>query len=161
MAFLPIMPTMQCMAKARKKKRSEAESPTSDCLLICDDVLVSHGKDKHFLQGIIGTIIVRSLPATIGGYVAYVRLTNVYPSQSISLTFEDADSNEELFRFNANLPQKSDPLGVYTLVLKIPPFGVTHPGRYIFCARHGGVPFAQSPIRIVLLEEISDEKPHL
>jgi hypothetical protein len=112
-------------------------------------VLISQGKAKHFLQGIIGTIVVPALPAVIGGFVAYVRLCNVYDGQSISLTFENAGSAEILFRFDAELPARSDPLGVYTMILPIPAFEVHERGRYIFSAMHRGIPFAQSPILIV------------
>ncbi len=92
------------------------EAPTSSCLLLCDDVLVSQGRQKHFLQGIIGVVGVTQLPAVIGGYVAYVRLSNVYASQKVTINFEEADTQEVLFEFEVGFPEKGDPLGVYTLV---------------------------------------------
>lgn len=136
------------MAKRRKKTRSSAEAPTCNCLLLCDDVLISQGKNKHSLMGIIGCIGARELPATLGGYVAYVRLSNLYGSQKVVLKFEHAETEEVVFQINAEFPPKSDPLGVYTLVLPIPLFVVRHPGRYLFTAVHDGVPFAFSPIEI-------------
>lgn len=115
--------------------------------MICDDVLIS-SKNKHFLQGIVGAIVVRKLPVIIGGLVAYVRLSNVYPAQKVALAFERASTDEEMFRFEADLPQQSDPTGVYTIVLPISPFEVRESGKYIFSAKHNGIPFAQSPILI-------------
>jgi hypothetical protein len=148
---------MQTMAKGRQRRRAGGESPTSDCLLICDDVLVSHGKGKHIIQGVIGAIVVRAFPARIGGYVAYVRLSNVYGGgQPVHLTFENAATGQELFRFETKLPKRSDPLGVYTMILKVPPFEVSESGRYIFSAKHGGVPFAQSPILIRSAREVNE-----
>src|SRR5256885_1084597 len=81
------------------------------------------GKAKHFLQGIIGAIGVLRLPAMIGGYVAYVRFSNVHGDQKVKLAFEHAGAeNDPLFEIEANFPSQSDPLGVYTLVIPVPPF---------------------------------------
>ncbi len=76
------------MAKRRRQIRGVA--PTVNCLLLCDDVLISQGKHKHFLQGIIGQIVVLELPAIIGGYVAYVRFPDVHGDQKVKLAFESA-----------------------------------------------------------------------
>jgi hypothetical protein len=118
-------------------------------LLICDDVLVSQGKGKHFIQGVIGTIVARSFPAVIGGYVAYVRLSNVYPKAKLRIALVSADSDDEIFAFDVQADEKADPLGVVTLIIPIPPFTIDHPGRYIFCGKHDGVPFATTPISII------------
>jgi hypothetical protein len=117
-------------------------------LLLCDDVLISQGKQKHFLNGIIGLIGVKELPATIGGFVAYVRVSNVHGEQSISLVFEHSNGGNPLFSVDVGLPSQSDPLGVYTLVIPIPPFAVLEAGRYMFSVMHGGIPITQSPIEV-------------
>lgn len=138
------------MAKRHRKiKRENAESPSSACLVICDDVLVSQGKNKHILQGVIGTIVVRGVPALIGGYVAYIQLTNVYPNQEIKLCLRDEDENA-IFESEAKSPPRNvDPLAVETLILPIPFFPITSAGRYTFRAEHDGVPFAVCPITVV------------
>ena len=38
-------------------------------------------------------------------------------------------------RFETDMPDDSDPLGVYTLVVPIRPFQIMEPGRYIFSAK--------------------------
>src|SRR5438552_10287125 len=80
------------VAMAKRKKKSAAklatEPPTCNCLLLCDDVLVSRRKNKHTLQGVIGAIGVRQFPAVLGVYVAYLRVSNVYGSQKITVRFE-------------------------------------------------------------------------
>jgi hypothetical protein len=137
------------MAKRKKKPKSGVESPTSSCVLLCDDVFVSTGKGKHTLSGIIGGVGVSSFPATLGGYVAYVRLSNVYSGgQKILLKLSAADTDQTLMEREEKLPHDSDPLGVYTLVIPVPAFRVTVGGRYIFGAYHNGVPIAVSPIII-------------
>jgi hypothetical protein len=137
------------MAKRQRKPRSGVESPTSDCVLLCDDVVVSQGKNKHTLVGIIGGIGVPRFPAVIGGYVTYVRLSNVYGGgQKITLRFSFAATDETIMETEARFPANSDPLGVYTLVAPIPQFVVAIGGRYIFGAYHNGVPIATSPILI-------------
>lgn len=135
------------MGKSRRKVgQTGAEPPTSSCLLICDDVIMSTARGKHALQGVVNGIAVRELPALVGPYVAYVRLSNVYGSQKIQLKFAHGSTDDEVFSFEAEAPEQSDPLGVHTLILKIPQFEITADGRYLFSAVHNGVPFASSPI---------------
>jgi hypothetical protein len=144
------------MAK-RRRARARLEAPTCNCLLLCDDVLISQGKNKHNLVGIIGGIAVRELPATLGGYVAYVRLSNVYGSQTVTISIEAADDGEAVLQFEAEFPAQADPLGVYTLVVHIPAFRIERAGRYLFNAMYNDVPFAQSPLEIKLIGGISDD----
>jgi hypothetical protein len=136
---------------ARKRKRStraSSEPPTSSCLLICDDVLQSTATGKRIFHGIIDLIVVSSMPADIGPFAAYIRLSNVYGSQRILINLINAATDQEVFRFEAQSPVQSDPLATHTLILRIERFAVCEPGRYIFSASHAGVPFAQSPIII-------------
>ena len=138
---------------ARKKAtKATAESPTSSCLLICDEVTLGIGRDRHTLHGVVNVITVDEKPAKVGPFVAYVRLSNVYPSQKIELKFCTA-GEDEVFRMDAEAPKTSDPLGVHTLILVIPQFTVEAGGRYIFSVSHGGVPFATSPIQVVVFDE--------
>ena len=145
------------MAKSKRKRSGGIESPTSDCVLLCDDVLVSQGKHKHTLAGLIGTILVPAFPAIIGGYVAYVRLSNVYSGgQKVTLRLSLASTDDTIMETVSVLPKESDPLGVYTLIAPIPAFVVHEPGRYLFGAYHNGVvPIATSPI---LLQGPTEEK---
>lgn len=138
------------MAK-RKSKPKEAipETPTCNCLLLCDDVVVSHGRDKQSLHGVIGVIGLRTLPAITGGFVAYIRLSNVYTNQKVTVGLEDAETDSPLWEFQAELVNRNDPLAVYTLVTRIPPFRVEKAGKYVLKAKHAGVPIAQTPIQIV------------
>lgn len=142
------------MAKKRTRRtRKEVEPPTSSCLLICDDVLISAGRDKHTLHGVIGTIVVLECPARVGPYVAYVRLSNVYSKQEIELIFRKADDDEMVFSFKAKSPASSNPLHTHTLIVKIPQFEIPSAGRYIFTAEHGGVEFAQSRFEVKSIDQ--------
>lgn len=135
------------MAKRPTRRKPAPEMPTCNCVLLCDDVVTSaHG--KHNLIGVIGTIAVPRVPALIGGYVTYVRLSNLYPRQSAHIELERTEDRVVIFRFEVRLEQ-ADPLGVYTLVAVVPPFPVERTGRYMFQAVAGGIPLAQSPIQIV------------
>ncbi len=124
----------------------ETDHPFCNCALLCDDVLESRGRGKHILHGVIGTIAVREFPALVGGYVAYVRITNVKGKRKVSLSFDLARTNEPVFVAETELPDQKDPLGMYTLVVPIPRFAVMEPGRYIFSVKSAGVPLAESPI---------------
>jgi hypothetical protein len=135
------------MAK-RKKKKLGLEGPTSDCLLLCDDVLISQGKNKHNLIGLIGGIAVRNFPAILEGYVAYARFSNVYGGQKITLKLSRGTDDATILEAEVPFPSQSDPLGVYTIVIPVPAFKVEEPGRYLFGAYHNGVPVASSPIII-------------
>ncbi|HEV7297943.1 MAG TPA: hypothetical protein VGN72_01155 [Tepidisphaeraceae bacterium] len=135
------------MAKRRKVGKSSLEAPMNSCLLLCDDVLRSTIRGKHILQGVIGGVQLLQLPAIIGPYVAYIRWSNVYGGQKIKLNFRNED-DDVIFGMEAKSPAKSDPLETHTLIIRIPPFEITTPGRYLFSAEHGGSPFAQTTIVI-------------
>jgi hypothetical protein len=146
------------MAKSRKKAtRGEAEAPTSSCLVICDEVLVSVAHGKHLLQGVINEINVPVVPIALGPFAAYIRLTNVYGGSEIRISLCKADDDEDVFAFPAKAPEVSSPLQSHTLIIRIPPFAIEESGRYIFSASHAGVPFAQSPIQINVVEPPKEE----
>lgn len=141
------------MAKRKKNpsRRQPTEPPTCNCILLCDDVLVSQGRGKHTLSGVIGTIILQGLPAQSGSFVAYIRLSNVYGSKDVQVSLLRADSNEPVFQFEAKLPDKTDPLGLYLLMVPIPPFKIERAGRYLFQAECDGEVLATSPISVVAM----------
>ncbi|MFI5380096.1 MAG: DUF6941 family protein [Tepidisphaerales bacterium] len=139
------------MAKRRKKAIGQVP-PMCNCLLLCDDVLISQGKGKHFLQGVIGIVGVSSLPAMIGGYVAYIRLSDVHGSQNVTISFVNARTGEPVIETKADFPSHADPLGVYTLVIPVPAFAVNEEGRYLFMVTHDGVPIAQTPVIIKAIQ---------
>ncbi|HMO25296.1 MAG TPA: hypothetical protein PKB10_03425 [Tepidisphaeraceae bacterium] len=132
------------MAKGSKKR--QAEAPTSDCILLCEDVLESKGRGKHMLQGVINIITVQNLPAVIGPLVAYVRMRNVYSRQRLhfSLGLLEKEQDGEILSFDLDSPDNSDPLGQHTLIIAVPPFPVEQEGRYVFTASHNGEAFAQT-----------------
>lgn len=139
---------------ARRRKKAAGETPTSDCLLLCDDVLISQGKNKHSLIGVIGAVGVSEFPAILGGYVAYCRFSNVYAGRRITFRLSRAATDETLLEADAESPAQTDPIGVYTLILPLKAFVVREPGRYLFGAYDHGVPIAESPIQIEGPEEL-------
>lgn len=144
--------------KSKRKKAATAGTPTCNCLVLCDDVVVSHGRDKHNLMGIIGTLAFPALPAITGGFVAYVRLSNVHTQQRVTVGLEEAESEAPLWEFAAELVNRNDPLAVHTLVTKVPPFRIERPGRYLLKAKHNGVPLAQTPIIVVSAQPAGEER---
>lgn len=145
------------MAK-RKKAVKATEAPTCSCLLLCDDVVVSHSQGKHTLHGIIGGICVPELPAVVGNQVAYLRLSNVYPPQKVMVSFEHAETGQELWEFQAEFVPPLNPLQILTLVTRVPPFTISVPGRYILKANHDGVPLAQVPIEVHTMEKSKEQE---
>lgn len=136
--------------KPRKRGRPK-EAPTCNCALLCEDVLVSQARGKHMLHGVINVIFVPQLPSVVGPFVTYVRISNVYPNQTIHVSFERAEDGEKVFEFAAEPPERPDQLGVYTFVVTTPPFRLEQDGRYIFSVRSDGTPLAESPISVVCL----------
>lgn len=137
----------RCVAKAKRKKTALSEAPTCNCLLLCDDVLESKGRGKHTLQGVIGGITVKELPATLGGYVAYVRGSNAYVRQKLTLEFIEPVEEAALFAIEVEF-ERHEPLDVFTLIVPVPAFVVEAPGRYILRAMHNNVDVASSAIMI-------------
>lgn len=132
-------------------RRGLPETPTCNCVLLCDDVHMS-ARGKHTLVGIIGLVAVPRLPAIVGGFVAYVRLSNIYGTQRVRISLEDPRASTPAFEFDAPLQQR-DPLGVYTVIAPIPPFAVQSAGRYAFQVESRGEILAQSPIEFVQARE--------
>ena len=141
------------MKKPTVKKKTHA--PTCSCLLLCDDVVVSHGKDKHNLMGIVGTICVRETPAVIGGFVAYARTSNSHGLEAVELVIRRPSDNEPIMRIQAEF-QADTPLNVTTLVTRIPPIKIEEPGRYMFSAESAGNILAQTPINVIMPMEIKE-----
>ena len=119
--------------------------PTCSCLLLCDDVVISHAHDKHMLQGVIGAIAVPALPSKLGGFVVYMRLSNVHAQQNVIVKFEHAASGDVLWELAAIVIQQ-DPLQVNTLVTRVPAFDISKDGRYMVTAYHGSEILAQIPV---------------
>ncbi|MBL8745243.1 MAG: hypothetical protein JNK58_02685 [Phycisphaerae bacterium] len=151
------------MAKTRSKKgkRELPETPTCNCILLCEDVEISQGKGKHTLHGVIGTIVVPGLPTVLSsfpnGYVAYVRVQNVHGHKMLEVSLEEAATREPVFMFKADLPAKKDPLDLYTVCVPVIPFVIERDGLYWFTAMCEGSILAQSPIRIVCTASRSPE----
>jgi hypothetical protein len=124
-----------------------ARPPSCSCIILCDDLVVSHvNGQKHTLQGVIGGVRVPEFPAALGPYMCYIRLANLINKEDIEVSFEYADTNETIFSVRVPLPPQEHPLGVCTLVLNIPQFGLEKPGRYLLSAKHNGFAVAESPI---------------
>jgi hypothetical protein len=135
--------------EARSNAPRPLETPFCNCLLLCDEVLQSVAAHKHILHGIIGVIRVPTVPVTVGPVVAYLRLSNLYGAQEITVRLFHPDDDEPVMEFRVQSPAQPDPLGVYTLVVPIPAFGIEKPGRYIFEASAAGHEMASSPILVV------------
>lgn len=130
-------------------RRAPSVSPTCSCLVLCDDVVVSHGRDKHRLEGIIGAMNVPFVPHPVAGGVVYARVSNVHQNQRLTVTLVRADDDHQpLWEIEAEIVNRNEPLDVYTLMARVPPFMVKHAGRYLLEARHKGIPIASVPIMI-------------
>lgn len=125
-----------------------SESPTCSCLILCEEVLTSVVRGKHVLHGVIGHILVPSVPARIGPFAAYVRFQNVYPNQEVRIALRKDGDAEPVFELRGESTGGSNPLGLYTFIIAIPPFVVSAAGRYYLTASHDGVAFADSLFEI-------------
>jgi hypothetical protein len=124
-------------------------SPTCSCLVLCDDVVISHALDKHQLSGIIGAMTVPFVPSLAPAGVVYVRVSNVPKSQKITVRLVRADDDHEpLWAIEAEIINRNTPLDVHTLVAKVPAFVVARTGRHVLEAMYDGTPIASVPIMI-------------
>src|SRR5207247_143506 len=105
---------------------------------------------KHTLGGVIGIVTTGRFPVVIGPTVAYIRLSNIYGSQKVRVDFIHAGTEESLFAFEIISPKEAEPLGVYTLIVPVPPFAVSEAGRYVLrvVSSSNGDLLAQSPIQV-------------
>lgn len=137
------------MAKRKKKAtKNTSEAPTSSCLLLCEDVTVSLRNNLHTLHGVVSEMFVPRVPTMSGVGVAYIRFSNVYANQQIVLTIEHAETQKRVYIFPTQAPPDSDPLGNIVIILRIPPFEISHSGRYIFSANHNDISFAECVITV-------------
>jgi hypothetical protein len=145
------------MAKRKPRPTPKLpESPWCNCVLLCEDVQMSaHG--KHTIERVIETVEVSRLPITIGPFVAYVRISNIYQQQLVRLSLYRAHDNAEVIGLDVELNSNS-PLGVTTLIAPTPPIPIDASGRYLFEVRYQGVTMAQTPIQIVEPSRNDDEE---
>lgn len=136
--------------KSASHRRTTSEVlPTCSCLVLCDDVIISHGRDKHRLEGIIGAIGVPFVPHPVPGGVVYVRVSNVHQQQRLTVTFSHADDDHKrLWEIEAEIVNQNQPLDVHTLVARVPPFIATKAGRYLLQVHHKGEAIATVPVTI-------------
>ncbi len=136
----------------RPAKPKKTHAPTCSCLLLCEDVVVSHASDKHNLIGIVGSIFVREVPTVVGGYVAYARTSNSHGDEKVELVIRRPSDNEPVMRIQASF-QSATPLSVFTLVARLPAFRIDEPGRHMFSAESGGNILAQTPVNVIIPQE--------
>jgi hypothetical protein len=137
------------MAKRKgKATKFTSEPPTASCLLLCEEVTVKYGLDKHILEGIISEMNAPGLPFMTGPGVAYVRMSNVYPNQKMTLRFAHLETAEVVFELSIQAPPNSDPLRNQIIIAPIRPFVIYHSGRYMFGAIHNDIPFAECMIEV-------------
>lgn len=123
--------------------------PTCSCLVLCDDVVVSHAFGKHQLSGIIGAMNVPFVPHPVPGGVVYVRVSNVHGNEQLTVRLVRADNDHEpIWEIQAEIVNRNEPLDVHTLVARVPAFEVQSAGRYLLEARHMGVPICTVPIQV-------------
>lgn len=124
---------------------------------MCEDVVVSHFHGKHRLDGVIGSIAVPSNNPVAPGYVVYGRVSNVHLHQRLEVAFMVANTERELWKFEADFVNRNDPLAVHTIIVKTPPFRVGESGRHLLRAIHNGVPLAEVPVEVVLISVLGQE----
>jgi hypothetical protein len=138
-----------CAMAKRKRKKPPGVSPMCSCLVLCDDVVVSHAIAKHNLLGVVGGLVVSGFPGPVQPLVVYVRLSNVHGDEQVKVSFAHADDHDQpLWEFDAQLLNQNDPLSVHTLLTPVPPFRVEKPGRHMLMVRHAGTMIAQVPVHV-------------
>ncbi|GEM_PF-6577295 len=137
---------------SKRNVKAKTHAPTCSCLLLCDDVVVTHAHDKHNLMGIVGSIFVRELPGHVGGFVAYARTSDLHGTEEVELVIRRPSDNEPVMKIRATF-QSDTPLNVQTLVARVPPLLVEEAGRYMFSAESNGSILAQTPINVIVPQE--------
>lgn len=95
---------------------------------------------------------VRREAPVAGPFVVYGHISNVHLDQSISVSFEHADSGHVLWSFKAQFVNRNDPLAVHMIIAQVPPFPVAQGGRHLLKAAFDGYPLAQVPVQVILAE---------
>jgi hypothetical protein len=142
------------MAKKRKNaKKKTGEAPTFSCILLCEDVTVSYGSDKHNLYGIVSEMFSPFLPFQTGRAVAYVRLSNFYANQRILIRFAHVETGDVIFEIPAIASKDSNPLTNHIIIAPVFPFVISRSGRYIFSALHDDIAIAECVITVKTLQD--------
>lgn len=128
--------------------RLKLDPPRCNCLLLCDDVLESKGRGRHFLHGVIGRIAVAQLPAAFGPTVAYVRLHGLQEGQKMQIRFDHLETSDTRLDIGFEIGGKPDPDDVHTVMVPIPPLAVEHAGRYVLSVLHDETVILFTPIDV-------------
>lgn len=113
-----------------KKKRGTLPAPLCKVILPCVQVIHDHFTNLYSIIGIFNDYIVYQFPAEIGPYSLFLQLTNGHGHYEIAVEIQDLQSGKVIAKERISDVELDDTLNTATLILTIPKFQVTGPGRY-------------------------------
>ena len=109
------------------------QKPVLHALVLADHIYVDAATGKNIIAGAFHTLWARRFPTTLGRTTwAYVCLTEVRGSVSVSLRYTDLQSCEVLLATKPLVMTSTNPLVSHELIVEVPPFPMPHAGTYVF-----------------------------
>lgn len=111
------------------KKETRANKPVPQCLamILCDQIIVEQGTNKHVLIGTFSQISVAKLPAVHPAMWVFIALTEGRGEYNGLLKLLHAETNQVLFEAAGPLGFEN-PLQVLEIRMLIPPIRFEEPG---------------------------------
>src|SRR3990172_6809166 len=131
---------------------SESPIPAIRAILMCDTVIQEAGTGKKTLVGVFDRFVFPNVPAQIGGFTFFARITDLNGSYSFRIDVVDLREDKKLARIETNEFTHDDPLGSMDLVLPIPPIRFINFGKHEFQLYANNIYLGRCVIDVTKLE---------
>ena len=109
---------------------AEAPVPTVLAMLLCDQIITDATSKKKTLVGIFDRIVVSAMPAKIGNFYLYARITDAEGGYTLSIRIVRLADEKIMVYAETEEKAVKDRLAFADLAVAIPPFGIDQAGRY-------------------------------
>ena len=123
--------------------------PVLQALVLADNVYQDGRTGKMVIAGTFSKLWATQFPAKLGRTTqAYICLTELQGSVTLSLRYLDLQTNELLLKSPDIVVNSENPLATVQLVTEVPPFPMPHEGFYVFELLAGDEPLGSLRIEV-------------
>lgn len=127
--------------------------PTVLAALLCDMIITDAATSKKTLVGIFDSFNLPGLPAQVGGFSLYARLTDAEGKYTFRVRFVRLEDDKVLAEATTNEIEATERLGFCDLAMRLPPLPLERAGRYEFQLYANDVYIGRTTVDARLIQE--------
>jgi len=128
--------------------------PVVQALVLADHIYVDAATGKKVIAGAFHALWAGKFPTKLARTTwAYICLTEVRGSVSVSLKYTDLQTNQVLLSTSAVDIKSDNPLASHEMIVEVPPFPMPHAGTYVFEVFSGGESLGSLRLTVAELKE--------